>query len=389
MKALFAHDHRFISVCNSIYSRGGLPAKALERYLGMFDSLTVVGRVKQEDGIPKGYVLSSSEGIEFIGVTNARSLSGLLRIRNIYRAIAIQVIDSDWVICRLPSTIGLLAWFAARRNNVPAIVEVVGNSLEANMLHGSVFGKLLGPIEHFLTKLAVKNSERCVYITKKYLQSVYPTLGLSEVCSNADIEMPTKDVLSKRLNRINKPSHVYVLGMVGSLDVRYKGQETVLKVLRELIHGSIDSEYYVQFVGAGDKTHYLKIAKALQISENVEFMGSVDRGGAMFDWLDSIDFLVHPSKVEAQGRIIVEGMSRACPVIASNVGGIPELLPSNCTFNPEDHLSMAESIQSMVKDRSLQKKVATDNWTKAKEYSNTMLNGERNRIFNKFIGSKP
>lgn len=52
----------------------------------------------------------------------------------------------------------------------------------------------------------------------------------------------------------------------------------------------------------------------------------------VFSWLDSIDIYVQPSFMEGLCRSIVEAMSRACPVICTNVGGNYELVSSDCLF---------------------------------------------------------
>lgn len=49
----------------------------------------------------------------------------------------------------------------------------------------------------------------------------------------------------------------------------------------------------------------------------------------VFSWLDSIDIYVQPSFMEGLCRSIVEAMSRACPVICTNVGGNYELVSSD------------------------------------------------------------
>jgi glycosyltransferase involved in cell wall biosynthesis len=63
-----------------------------------------------------------------------------------------------------------------------------------------------------------------------------------------------------------------------------------------------------------------------------------------------IDLLLVPSRQEAFGRVVLEGMAARVPVIGSNVGGIPEMITdghNGFLRSPDDlkgWLAMAESL---------------------------------------------
>jgi glycosyltransferase involved in cell wall biosynthesis len=63
------------------------------------------------------------------------------------------------------------------------------------------------------------------------------------------------------------------------------------------------------------------------------------------------DFLVLPSLEEGLSNVILEAMALGCPVIASNVGGNPELVEDFATgllYPSNDHQRLAEAIEKMV-----------------------------------------
>ena len=77
--------------------------------------------------------------------------------------------------------------------------------------------------------------------------------------------------------------------------------------------------------------------------------------------LAAIDLFVMPSVQEALGTSIIEAMAMRVPVIASNVGGIPELVHDGETgllVPPEDPAGLAKAILKVIEDRSLAKRLA-------------------------------
>jgi len=75
---------------------------------------------------------------------------------------------------------------------------------------------------------------------------------------------------------------------------------------------------------------------------------------------DQANIFVLPSLWESYGLVIVEAMARGIPVVATNVGAIPELVTdgiSGLIVPPKDSRALAEAIQRLSLDISLQNKV--------------------------------
>lgn len=127
MKAIFAHDHRFIQNEGHVWSESQFEAALWARYLAHFDGLTVVGRLGR---MPSGKTLqqselSSAENVSFDLFPNLSSLHGLTLGRPAARRrMQALVAGHDAVIARLPSEIGLLAIRSARALGKPWAVEV-------------------------------------------------------------------------------------------------------------------------------------------------------------------------------------------------------------------------------------------------------------------------
>ena len=85
--------------------------------------------------------------------------------------------------------------------------------------------------------------------------------------------------------------------------------------------------FCLTLVGDGQHLPEMKsLAATLGIAERTHFSGQLPPGKPIFEFLDSIDLFVLPSRAEGMPRALLEAMARACPCIATNIGGIPELL---------------------------------------------------------------
>ena len=106
MKAIFAHDHRFILSGGEVFSESQFPATFWKRYLDHFDHLTVACR---EGKKPPGKLLmnlehSSAPGVNFTFFPNLSSVYGqLFHRKDVLRQMIGLVSHSDAVIARLPS----------------------------------------------------------------------------------------------------------------------------------------------------------------------------------------------------------------------------------------------------------------------------------------------
>jgi glycosyltransferase involved in cell wall biosynthesis len=142
-----------------------------------------------------------------------------------------------------------------------------------------------------------------------------------------------------------------IVGVVARLEPE-KGHPTLLeawpRVLREV------PEAYLLVVGEGSRRDALEAqARELRIAHRVVFTGRRDDVPAV---TAALDVAVLPSYREAQGMVILEAMALSRPVVASNVGGIPEMIEDGVTgllVPPHDPDALAAAIVRLLKNHSL------------------------------------
>jgi glycosyltransferase involved in cell wall biosynthesis len=139
-----------------------------------------------------------------------------------------------------------------------------------------------------------------------------------------------------------------VIGALGNLRPE-KDLETFLFAAR----GILDAIPSVQFliVGDGPGANKLKrLADDLHLSASLQFLG--ERSDVP-DLLAALDILMMSSYSESFPNAILEAMSMGKPVIATNVGGIPELVEEGETgflVPPRDPMAIADRALSLCRD---------------------------------------
>jgi glycosyltransferase involved in cell wall biosynthesis len=105
----------------------------------------------------------------------------------------------------------------------------------------------------------------------------------------------------------------------------YKGVDLALRAIRLLMEQGMKIEFTI--VGTGPEENNLKkLAGDLSLAEAVNFMGFVPYGPELFKFYQDADLFLLPSWSEGTPKVIPEAFSFGCPVIASRVGGIPEMV---------------------------------------------------------------
>src|SRR3989442_14416288 len=109
----------------------------------------------------------------------------------------------------------------------------------------------------------------------------------------------------------------------------------------------------VVLIGDGPLLGELKeLADELGITPHVVFLGTRHD---IPECLAVLDLLVLPSLNEGMGRALVEAMAVGCPVVATRVGGIPDVVADGTTgllVPPRDDRALAEAILTLLRDRS-------------------------------------
>jgi glycosyltransferase involved in cell wall biosynthesis len=147
-----------------------------------------------------------------------------------------------------------------------------------------------------------------------------------------------------------------IVGVIARLEPE-KGHQTLIEswpiVLRDV------PDAYLLIVGEGSERGALEgRAAAKRVAHRVVFTGRRDDVPAV---TAALDVAVLPSRREAQGLSILEAMALSRPVVASDVGGIPEMIEDGVTglLVPHDNpRALAAAIVRLLTDHALADTIA-------------------------------
>jgi sugar transferase (PEP-CTERM/EpsH1 system associated) len=145
----------------------------------------------------------------------------------------------------------------------------------------------------------------------------------------------------------------FVLGTVGRL-AAVKDQASLIRAFKLLLDNNPEIQSDLRLIIAGDgplKTELERLVAELQIEKSVWMTG--DRSDIP-DILRLFDLFVLPSLGEGISNTILEAMATGLPIVATDVGGTPELVEDGINGRlvpPEDPSALMSSLQECVRDR--------------------------------------
>jgi glycosyltransferase involved in cell wall biosynthesis len=381
IKVLFVHDGPMMSNTEKTVFYGvHYTDEIIARYAFFGDQVTFLMRNKiVEDKDAMQFTKLTHPSFRFMEVPNFKSILTKFRQKEAEEIIEKAVQEHDIIIARLPSANGVIGKQIAEKLGKPVLVEVVACVFDA-LWNYDWRGKLLAHYKMYQYKNHIQSATHVIYVTEKFLQDRYPTNGKSIGCSDVVLKQVDNKILEKRLRKIASNPSKLVLGTLAAIDVPYKGQTDVIKALKSLKEKG-DSNFVYKIVGQGDSARLSKLIQDLGLKEQIEIVGALPHE-KVFEFLDSVDIYIQPSKQEGLPRSVVEALSRACPVIATNIAGHPELVNKNSLFEAGN---IGELIKLLKDFRKLPlKQWAEENFNRANDFRVDILNQKRIDFYNVF-----
>ena len=392
MKLLFIHTGTKVNQDEegNLYVNGEYSQDVLSTYENLSKELTVVfkkdSKIYEKEEAKKKFEVLDKNKINVILINDTRKsiksfISIKLRKEN-RKMIKEAVENNEKIIIRLPCDGGYIARKYIRKNNKKYMVEVVACIWDALWNYG-LRGKILALPNYIKMKKTVKNAEYVVYVTNEFLQKRYKNNYNKLSCSDVRVKEITEKILQNRVDKINNMNNLKTLSIatIGAVDVKYKGQKYVLKAIKHLKNKGYNIKYYL--IGNGNKKYLETIAKKYKIEENIIFTGAVVHE-EIFEYLDKIDLYIHPSNLEGLCRSIIEAMSRACPIIVSNVGGNTELIKNKkYIFSKKNYREIINIIENL--NNIELKAMAKENYENSKKYNSKRLMNIKTNFYEEYI----
>ncbi len=227
---------------------------------------------------------------------------------------------------------------------IGVIVKKLLNKPFIITLHGSDQNLLSIPIIRVICKWILKNADAVTTVSINLKNRLYDLYGIDKKISFIPygVDLPT-------IGNRKKTSNFRLL-FVGNL-TKVKGVDILIKSL-SLIKKIEDINLTI--IGDGPEFNNLqKLTWKEDLQKFVDFLGVKPPNKIQNDML-KYDCLILPSWSEGTPNVVKEAMACALPIVATNIGGTPELITNNMNgllFEPGDTKTLAKHIEYLNQNR--------------------------------------
>jgi len=235
----------------------------------------------------------------------------------------------------------ILARIAALLTGVPVVISSV------RVMGGEK------PYSRFIERATAFMADHYVAVSEQVKAHLQRSSGIAEL----KISTIYNGILVETGNQSDKTAYMSCAGLhaddrlvmtAGRLH-RQKGFDCLIHAMA-VVHAAYP-RVKLLILGEGEEENNLKkLARSLELIDTIQFMGlrpDVDR------LLHCIDLFVLPSRWEGLPNAVLEAMAAGKPVVATEVGGIPELVVQGVTgviVPPQDVQALAEAIKALLSD---------------------------------------
>lgn len=351
------------------YTNGGY-GLYLDQMSQNFDRVTMLCKLRKSPP-PKGFYEVDHPNLEIVTVPAWPTEVGAIAAQPwvFFRGLAMSR-RCDVVHARMPDWTGVTGALASRLNGVPCFYQIIGDTagLARTIPLGKAWGLGAG------LRLALLFYDWCermiarrqlvfaqgILAYHKHHRASKRHLVLSSAHHDADIGVVRPKCAGDSIRLL-------AVGRLQSV----KNHELLIRVLPRIRDHIPQCE--VRILGEGPKRAELEdLVRKLRLEKAVELPGSVAHGDALWDQYDQADIFVMPSTSEGTPKVVLEAMARGCPVVASDVGGIPSAVAHEergLLFNSNDDDDLVANILRIIEDQRLRDRCQHEAWTFAQQHT--------------------
>jgi glycosyltransferase involved in cell wall biosynthesis len=274
-----------------------------------------------------------------------------------------------------------LARLAARRHGCPLVVTVhcsIGHTLTGRSPRAALLRLVGGLVE----RSSLRRADAVVVLTERTAAALRADgVPAERVVVNpsgfdpALFTRPDRDLFPA----LDRPR----IGYVGRLAPQKRADRLVEAF------GRMRAPAALVLVGDGpDRALVRRLSATSPARERITEVGFVDHA-TVPAVMASLDVLVLPSAYEEMGSVLIEAMAAGLPVVASAVGGIPEVVRHGETgllVPPDDVDALAAALDRLVGDPDLRSRLAAGARARARSYSWPVLAGRVAEVYARVLG---
>lgn len=236
-----------------------------------------------------------------------------------------------------------LGGLAARISGHTKIVWSVGlNITKDAFVHKFLTPKLIDKV--VTPSESLKNEITSLGYIAKEITEVIP-ISIEDISLKIDKVTARKNLLEK----YNLPNDA-IISVTSGRFVEQKGHEFLIEASRNIIQEFPNIRF--MFLGDGPRRELLEnMIQKYNVEKYFIFAGMLDN---IDTELLGADIMIHPSRVEPFGIAVLEGMRASLPIVASRVGGIPEVVKENYNallVTPCDASALSDAVLKVLRTK--------------------------------------
>ncbi|MBM3253452.1 MAG: glycosyltransferase family 4 protein [Candidatus Omnitrophica bacterium] len=328
-------------------SGGDLVILNLLKYLNrnIFEPYVINFFEERRPGIPLMVKEARERGIKTF-IVNAKGRFDLGTVRQIKRFIAENKID-------------IIHCHGYKADVICALLPKKLNIKKITTLHGWWIGKSIKlKFYNWLDHLAIRNFDKIMVVSEPMkialIRRHFPLERVIYIPNGVDLDWIHSANGEQIREELNLTKDMFIIGIIGRLS-KEKGHRYLLMALKDI------PSAVLLIIGNGPLEKQLKkMAVRLKIKERVIFLGFRHDVNSL---IAAIDIFVLPSLTEGLPLALLEAMAAEKPIIASNVGGIPNVIKDGETgilIKPKNPTLIEKAIIQLIDKKDFAHQIASN-----------------------------
>ena len=308
-------------------------------------------------------------GFKIYGVKIKSKLFGIKFFETINNFITeIKKIDPDIIYARPFTPSGFISTSYSKKYAVPVVTQCDGGDIRPGWLN---------PYEKLIVKKVIKDSTRIISSSEEMKNIIARDFERKDVVMIPNgINLKEFNTAKPMILKYPKPRILFV----GRMD-EMKGTEYLIKAFLDIKYKTKGS---LLLIGNGPLKNELSLK--YENNKNVVFLGAIDHK-YIASYMKASDIFVLPSVDEAMPVVLMEALASGLPIVASKVGGIPELIKkeNGILTKPRNTKSISDAILKLLKNKKVMVAMSKRNKEKVKLKSWETVCKSYKRIFDSLI----
>lgn len=275
-------------------------------------------------------------------------------------------VDVMWL--RYPGAYAPVLWRECQRRGVASFFQIVGEPVSL-LRRSPLQNRLIKWLNVLVATIHQKQISRILRfcpafgISKSVIEPFAP--AVRRVISPSTL---TEETFCWREDTCqNVPLKILFVGALR----HEKSLDTLIEALATLQEKGLSVHLYV--VGDGDqRTVWESLAAQMLKPGTYRFHGFQTDPAVLHQHYCDADIFVLPSVSEGLGRVLLEAMARSVPVVATNVGGVPDIVRHEETgllVAPRNPQAMASAIERIILDADLRRRLIANGYALARQHT--------------------